>query len=110
MFGPDTEALIELCVMLSAGHEQIIVKSSSSSRKPGGFNGVYAALNAIIARADSDPRDFSGFKRDWTPTKVRSGFKPTTHHLQPRGNLCHCHPAHEEHSKWHRCAVRSTSS
>ena len=48
---------------------QIIVKGSSSG-KTAGFEGVNAALNAIIARADSDPREFRGFKRDWAPTKV----------------------------------------
>mmetsp|Transcript_6107 Transcript_6107/g.17489 ORF Transcript_6107/g.17489 Transcript_6107/m.17489 type:complete len:299 (+) Transcript_6107:190-1086(+) len=55
----------------SATPTTIIVKSSSTTRKPGGFDDVYAALNAIIACADSDPRDFSSFKRDWTPTKPR---------------------------------------
>lgn len=96
----ETEALTDLHVILSADLEQIIVKSSSTTRKPGGFDDVYAALNAIIACADSDPRDFSSFKRDWTPTKVRLGSKPRTHRSQSPGDFCLCHPAHaEEHSK-----------
>ena len=64
---------------------QIIVKGSSS-RQPADFSGVYAALDAIIARADGDPRDFAGFKRDWSPNKVPPPPRGATSHRH-RGKI-----------------------
>lgn len=47
----------------------IIVKASTSGQTPPAFEAVYSALGDIISHADSDPREFKGFKVDVLPHK-----------------------------------------
>lgn len=47
----------------------IIVKASTSGQTPPAFQAVYSVLADIISNADSDPREFKGFRVDLSPHK-----------------------------------------
>ena len=57
-----------------------ILEGSDAPDPPATFKPVYELINSVVARADSDPRKFSGFEKHWAPqvSPIRPCNSPVT--------------------------------